>query len=138
MTEILEKELSYKIQGCVYNVVNKYGRGLKEKIYQKVLAEELKNADIKFEEQKRINIYSFESGEKIGTYIPDFLVDSKIIIEIKASNFTTRQDIEQQRSYLRISAYEIAYLINFCMDNLYIKRSIYTNDKKPFISKITR
>ncbi len=138
MTEILEKELSYKIQGCVYNVANKYGRGLKEKIYQKVLAEELKNADIKFEEQKRINIYSFESGEKIGTYIPDFLVDSKIIIEIKASNFTTRQDIEQQRSYLRISAYEIAYLINFCMDNLYIKRSIYTNDKKPFISKITR
>ena len=138
MVELLEKELSYKIQGCVYNVVNKYGRGLKEKIYQKVLAEELKNADIKFEEQKRINIYSFESGEKIGTYIPDFLVDSKIIIEIKASNFTTRQDIEQQRSYLRISAYEIAYLINFCMDNLYIKRSIYTNDKKPFISKITR
>jgi len=138
MVELLEKELSYKIQGCVYNVANKYGRGLKEKIYQKVLAEELKNADIKFEEQKRINIYSFESGEKIGTYIPDFLVDSKIIIEIKASNFTTRQDIEQQRSYLRISAYEIAYLINFCMDNLYIKRSIYTNDKKPFISKITR
>ncbi len=138
MVGILEKELSYKIQGCVYNVVNKYGRGLKEKIYQKILAEELKNANILFEQQKRINIYSFDTGEKLGTYIPDFLVNNKIIIEIKASNFTTRQDIEQQRSYLRISAYEIAYLINFCTDKLYIKRSIYTNDKKPFVSMITK
>jgi len=38
---LLEPELSYKIQGIFYNVSNKYGQGLKEQIYQKALAEEL-------------------------------------------------------------------------------------------------
>lgn len=138
MAEILEKELSYTIVGCVYSTANKYGRGLKEKIYQKLLSDEFKKAGLKFSSQKRINIYSFDTGEQVGVYIPDFLVEEKILVEIKASTFTTRQDIEQQRSYLRISAYEIAYLINFCTEKLYIERSIYTNDRKPFIAKITK
>lgn len=135
-TNILEKELCYKIQGCIYNVSSKYGKGLKENIYQKALAEELKRAGLKFEEQKRINIYSFDTGNKLGTYIPDFLIEDKVIIELKASNFTVKQDIEQQRSYLRISEYEIGYLVNFCTPKLEMKRSIYTNDRKPFLAKL--
>jgi GxxExxY protein len=136
MVELLEKELSYKIQGCVFDVSNKYGKGLKEIIYQKALEEELDREGISFESQRRINIYSFDSGKILGTYIPDFLIGNKVILEIKASNFTTKQDLEQQRSYLRVSEYEIGYLVNFCTEKLYIKRSIYTNDRKPFISKI--
>lgn len=137
MTGLLEPDLSYKIRGCIFNVSNKYGRGLKENIYQKALAEEFAKAKLKFEQQKRINIYSFETGKKLGTYVPDFVVEGKIIVEIKASNFTTRHDIEQQRSYLRVSVYEIAYLVNFCTDKLDIKRSIHTNDRKPFVSLIS-
>jgi GxxExxY protein len=137
-TNILEKELSYKIQGCIFNVSNKYGKGLKESIYQKVLAEELEKQGLKFEGQKRINIYSFDTGKKLGTYIPDFLIENKVIVEIKASSFTMKQDVEQQRSYLRISEYEIGYLVNFCTPKLEIRRSIFTNDKKPFLAKIIR
>ena len=37
--KVLEAELCYKIQGCIFNVANKYGKGLKEQIYQKALAE---------------------------------------------------------------------------------------------------
>jgi GxxExxY protein len=133
MAELLEKELSYKIQGCIFAVANKYGKGLKEKIYQKALAEEFKKTGLRFEEQKRINIYSVETGKPIGVYVPDFVVDDKVIIELKATNFTSRQDIEQQRSYLRVSVYEIAYLVNFCTPKLDIRRSIYTNDRKPFL-----
>jgi GxxExxY protein len=136
MEKILEKELSYKIQKCFFNIANKYGKGLKENIYQKILAEEFKLLGLNFEEQKRIKIHSFESGKYLGVYVPDFVVENKIIVEIKATNFTTKQDIEQQLSYLRISNFEIAYLVNFCTDKLFIKRSIYTNDRKPFISKI--
>lgn len=135
-TNILEKELCYKIQGCIYNVSSKYGKGLKENIYQKALAEELGKQGIKFDEQKRINIYSFDTGKKLGTYIPDFLIENKVIIELKASSFTMKQDIEQQRSYLRISDYEIGYLVNFCTPELEIKRSIYTNDRKQFLARI--
>lgn len=132
----LEPELSYKIQGIFYNVTNKCGNGLKERIYQKALAEELTKNKILFEEQKRINIFSVDSGKVLGHYIPDFVIENKIIVEIKASTFTTKQDVNQQISYLKASIYEIGYLVNFGTSKLYVKRSIFTNDKKPFISLI--
>lgn len=135
-TKILEKDLCYKIQGCIYNIANKYGKGLKENIYQNALLEEFSRNSLMAIGQKRINIYSFDTGNELGMYIPDFVIEDKVILEIKASNFTTKQDLEQQRSYLRISEYEIGYLVNFCTDKLDIKRSIYTNDRKPFIAKI--
>lgn len=85
---LLEAELSYKIRGCVFEVANKYGIGLKEQIYQKAMAEEFQKQNLNFEEQKRINIYSLETGKKLGVYVPDFVVENKIILEIKSSNFT--------------------------------------------------
>lgn len=138
MAKLLEEELSYRVRGSVYDTANKYGKGLKEIIYQKALAEEFDKNDIKYEQQKRINIYSLETGKQLGTYIPDFVVEDKIIVEIKASSFTRKEDISQQRSYLRASKYEIAFLVNFNTEKLEIKRSIYTNDKKPFLVKLNQ
>lgn len=136
--ELLEKELTYKIRGCFFEAVKKYGRGLKESIYQKALAEELSKIGLQYEEQKRIDIYSIETGKKLGTYIPDFVVEGKVIIEVKSFPFTRQQDINQQRSYLRASIYEIGYLVNFGSEVLDIKRSIYTNNRKPFIIKLEK
>lgn len=133
---ILEPELSYKIQGVIYNVANKYGRGLKEQIYQKALEEEFIKQKLFFETQKRINVFSVDSGKLLGIYIPDFLIENKVILEIKASSFTTKQDVNQQISYLKASTYEIGYLANFNTSKLYIRRSIFTNDRKSFIALI--
>lgn len=135
-SKLLEPKLSYQIQGACFQVVNKYGKGLKEKIYQQALSEQFERAQIPFEQQKRINIYSLDTGKVLGVYVPDFVINDKIILEIKANNTTTRQDIEQQRSYLRASRYEIAYLVNFGTTELDLRRSIYTNDRKPFIPLI--
>jgi GxxExxY protein len=134
----LEKDLSYKVIGAIYSVANKYGCGLKEIVYQKALAEEFEKLQINCEQQKRINIYSLDSGKVLGVYIPDFLIENKIILEIKATPFTTRQNIEQQRSYLRASQYEIGYLANFNTIKLEIKRSIFTNNRKSFITLISK
>jgi GxxExxY protein len=133
---LLYPELSYQIQGAVFEVSNKYGKGLKENIYQKALAEEFAKRKINFGEQKRINIHSMDTGKTLGTYVPDFIIDDKIILEIKATEFAVKQDVNQQQSYLKASIYEIAYLVNFCTPKLFIKRSIYTNDRKPFIVQI--
>jgi len=135
-TNILHSELSYQIQGTIFDVVNNYGKGLKESIYQKALAEALSKKGLSFKEQQRINIYSLETGKVLGTYIPDFVVNDKVIIEIKATNFTTRQDVNQQQSYLKASKYEVGYLVNFNTPKLFMKRSIYTNDRKPFITQL--
>lgn len=91
---------------------------------------------MEFQSQKRINIFSVESGKKLGTYVPDIVVEDKIIVEIKATDFTRTGDLNQQRSYLRASKYEISYLVNFCTPELEIKRAICTNDRKSFITKL--
>lgn len=131
---ILEKELCYKIQGAFYSVANKYGCGFKEQIYQKALAEELEKLALNFKQQQRINIYSLDSGKVLGVYVPDFVVEDKIVVEIKATEFTTNQNVNQQRSYLKASKYEIGYLVNFGTLKLFIQRSIYTNNRKSFMS----
>jgi GxxExxY protein len=130
---LLEADLCYKVIGTFYSVANKYGKGLKEQIYQKALAEEFDKEGLNFEQQKRINVYSLETAKTLGAYVPDFLVENKVIVEIKSSEFTTKRDIDQQRAYLRASIYEIAYLVNFGTGKLDIRRSIYTNDRKPFV-----
>ena len=131
---LLEPELSYKIRGMIYNVANKYGRGLKEQIYQKALIEELIKNKISFGQQKRINIFSIDSGKLLGFYIPDFMIENKIILEIKSSALTVKQNVNQQVSYLKASIYEIGYLVNFGTEKLNIRRSIFTNNRKQFIS----
>lgn len=134
----LEADLCYKIRGAIFNVTNKYGRGLKESIYQKALIEEFKKQKLNFESQKRINIHSLDTGKLLGVYVPDFVVEDKVILELKSNDFTTKKDIEQQRAYLRASIYEIAYLVNFGTNKLEIYRSIYTNDRKPFVVLLHR
>lgn len=131
--KLLEPELCYKIRGAVFNVANKYGKGLKERIYQKALEEEFIKQGLKFEPQKHINIYSLDTAKRLGVYVPDFIIENKVILELKSSFLTVKRDIEQQRSYLRASIYEIAYLVNFGTNKLEIYRSIYTNDRKPFV-----
>ena len=131
---ILEKDLCYKIHGAFYSVANKYGCGFKEQIYQKALAEELGKLGLNFKQQQRISIYSLDTGKVLGVYVPDFVVEDKVIIEIKAMEFTTKQSVNQQRSYLKASKYEIGYLVNFGIPKLFIQRSIYTNDRKSFLA----
>jgi len=130
-TDLLYPELSYQVRGAIMEVANKYGKGLKEIIYQKALAEELTKLGIKFLQQPRIAIHSFDTGKLLGTYIPDFVVEDKIVLEIKATDFTIQRFVEQQLSYLRASKYELGFLANFSSEKLLIKRSIYTNDRKP-------
>lgn len=69
----------------------------------------------------------------MGTYRPDMLIDEKILVEAKSSRIAIQQDEKQLYYYLRNSKYEIGYLVNFSTPRMYIKRIIYTNDKKPFL-----
>jgi len=134
MSKLLHNELTYKLQGLFFEIRNTYGPGQKENIYNNLLAEALKENKIPFEREKFINIYT-PNGKVAGTYKPDFVIDDKVIIEIKSSRYTTRIDEKQLYYYLRNSKYEIGLLVNFSTANLYVKRIIYTNDRKPFLQK---
>ena len=133
MSKLLYSELTYKLRGIFFEIRNTYGPGQKENVYQNLLADALKENKISFAKEKSINIYS-SNGKKVGIYRPDFVVENKIIIEIKSSRFTSKVDEKQLYYYLRNSGYEIGFLVNFSTPKLYIKRIIYTNNRKPFLS----
>lgn len=129
----LYKELSYQLQGCFFEIRKEYGPGQKESIYVNLLVECLQNKNIPIEKEKAVKVYSSKTGKVVGSYKPDLIVDNKIIVEVKSSNFTTQKDEKQLYHYLRNSKCEVGYLVNFSTRRLYIKRIIYTNDKKPFL-----
>lgn len=132
--KILYKELSYIIQGCCFEIRKEYGPGQKETVYTNLLKEYLESKELKVEKEKSIKIYSSKTGKVVGSYRPDLIIEDKIPIEVKSSSFTTKQDEKQLYHYLRNSSYELGYLVNFSTKQLFIRRIIYTNDRKPFLT----
>ena len=130
---LLYKELSYQIRGAAIEVRKNYGLGHKEVLYQRAFAEELNLRRIKFEREKPIKIYSPKTRKVIGSYQPDFIIENKIIVELKALERMPKMMIDQLYSYLRNSKFELGFLINFRSDGVDIKRVIYTNDRKKHI-----
>jgi GxxExxY protein len=89
---LYEKE-SYEIRGACFKIWKEFGNAYKESISDKALTIELKNRGLGVEDQKRINIYY--NGQKVGTYVPDKVVNNQIIIELKSKPFLTPGDIKQ-------------------------------------------
>ena len=132
MADLLYKELSYQIQGAVIEVRKNYGSGHKESVYQSALVEELQLRQIPYKREPSIQIMSPKTNKMIGVYRPDFLIDDKVILEVKAVEILARKLIDQLFDYLRNSRYELGYFVNFGGPKLLMKRIIYTNDRKNF------
>ncbi len=122
-TKILYKELAYQTVGAFYEVYNTLGPGFKESVYHNALAIEFTLRKISFETNKRLTIkYKKQTA---GIYEPDFVIDNKILIEIKAVPRMPRVYEKQLYYYLKGSEYKLGYLVNFGADKLEIKRRIY-------------
>jgi len=121
--EFLYENISYKIRKCLFAIKKELGLGHKEIIYQKALAEKFKNENVKFEQEKTIPI--MYNDKKIGVYQPDFIIESKIILELKALPFTGDIEKKQVWNYLKGSDYKLALLANFSPKDIEITRIVY-------------
>jgi len=119
---LFEKE-SYEIRGACFDVYKTFGGAFKEKIIDRALTEALKKRGLNVEDQKRIDIYF--GDKKVGTYVPDKIINNSILLEIKVKSFLTKQDVDQFWKYLRGSEYKLGFLINFGLSKLIIKRIVY-------------
>ncbi len=135
--KLLYEKLSYEVRGCAIEVRKNYGPGHKESLYQNAYAEELTLKNIPFKREEPIKIYSPKTGKVIGSYRPDFIIDSKIIVELKALDKVPQKMIDQLYDYLRNSEHELGFFINFGSNELYIKRIIYSNDQKPWTKRLS-
>ncbi len=104
-------ELTYKIIGCAMKVHKTLGNGFQEVIYQRCLAMELKKAGIEFEREKDQTIYY--EGYDVGTRRADFVVEDKVLVELKALLKIEDVHIAQIKNYLVAYNFPIGLLINF-------------------------
>ena len=130
--DFLFEEESYEIRGACFNVWNAFGGAFKEKVVDKALTKALEKRNLKVENQKRIDIY-FEN-EKVGTYVPDKIVNEIILLEIKAKSYLTKEDVDQFWKYLKGSKYKLGFLINFSPAKLEIKRIVYDKARNKLTS----
>lgn len=120
--DLLFPDLSYKIIGCAYDVYNELGFGHHEKYYQRAYAEALKLKQIIF---AREIYFPLKFKDKIiGKFFFDFLVEQKIIVELKKDNRFSKQHIDQVIEYLKVSDLKLAILINFIRTEVVYKRIV--------------
>ena len=142
--KLLYEELTYRIRGAMFAVHQALGpghkqslrssppeadAGLKEGVYHKALSKEFEIRNIPFISEKIVDV--IYKSEKVGVYRPDFIVDDKVVIEIKAVPFLIKGAEVQMSYYLRGTQYQLGLLVNFGSKTLDIRRRIYSISANP-------
>jgi GxxExxY protein len=119
-TEIIYKELSYKIVGCAMVVHKILGVGFLEAVYEEAFKIELKLNKIHFEAQKKyLVIYK---NKIIKDFFCDIVVENKIIIELKAIKNIGDIERAQVINYLKVTSLKLGIIINFGETSLKYER----------------
>lgn len=120
--DILHPELSYKIIGILYEVYNELGYGFQEKYYEKAAAKEFEQKGLEYKEQLHVPL-EFKN-QKIGDYFLDFLIDDKIILELKKGDNFSKKNIDQVYAYLRAKDLKLGIIAQFTSRGLKFKRIV--------------
>jgi GxxExxY protein len=126
--KLLYEDLTYQIRSACFEIWKLFGGVFKESVVDRALAKALEKRGLRVENQKKIDIYYGE--EKIGTYIPDKVINNCVLLEIKCKPYLTCEDEKQFWLYLKGSPYKLGLLINFGSKKLEIKRRIYDKARK--------
>ncbi len=106
--------ITYQIIGCAMAVHRELGPGLREDSYQRSLAHKLGDSGLAFEQQLLYEVYDDPVQKRlIGYYIPDYVVERTVIVEIKALSRLDNSHLAQVISYLKVSGCPVGLLINF-------------------------
>lgn len=120
MDKKIDDELTYKIIGCAMKVHNTLGNGFQEVIYQRCLAIELGRAGLEFLREQEMPIY-YENIH-VGTRRADFIVEDKVMVELKALIKLEDVHLAQSLNYLTAYQLEKGLLLNFGSASLEVKR----------------
>ena len=118
-----QKELTYQINGAIYEVNRVLGAGFLEKVYEKALMVELKLRGLNAKAQVPIDVEY--KGENVGEYFADIVVEDQVILELKATDSLKKIHEAQLLNYLKATTYKLGLLVNFTHPKAVIKRFVY-------------
>ena len=117
--------LTYRIIGAAMEVHNSLGKGFSENVYQDCLCIEFENKQITFVKEKKFDI--IYKGIKIPHhYYSDFIIEDKVVLEIKSHSQLIEDHTKQIMNYLAVSKCKVGLIINFGENTLKFKRVILT------------
>ena len=119
---LLFPELSFQIVGCLFEVYNQLGYGYSEQIYQRAISQIFLAKGLQFREQVYIPILF--NQQTIGRQYLDFLVEGKVVVELKQGRRFAKKHIDQLYQYLVSSNLQLGLLVYFAPDKLIYKRII--------------
>lgn len=120
MSKVIYPELSYEIVGIVFDIFNQLGYGYQEKYYQKAVNLRFKKHNLTFKEQVKVNL-NFDNIS-IGRYFIDFVIDDKIVLELKVGNKLFKRDYDQVKAYLKTTSLKLGILVLFSKVGVTYKR----------------
>ena len=123
--DLIYPELCYQVIGILFEVWTKLGFGHKENFYQNALAREIETLGLKIKKQLPAQI-SYK-GKVVGIYYFDFLIEDKMVLEIKVRNYFSRKDIEQLYSYLKAKNLKLGIIAHFTKSGVKFKRIVNLN-----------
>src|SRR5436190_6529760 len=112
MDKILYKEESYQIIGKCMEVHNNLGTGFLEIVYRDALEYEFRKANILFEREKVYEV-NYKGIILPHRFYADFVVNTNIILEVKAISGITDEFVAQAINYLKVSKNKLALIVNF-------------------------
>ena len=126
MTEILHKELSFAVNGCIFDVHNKVGPGLREETYQKGLEIRLTEKGLPFVAKPHTRRELIHRGEIADIFVPDFVVADRMILELKAQREgLNRVNFMQTLNYVKCWGFALGILANLAEAKAVIERVPY-------------
>jgi len=122
--DFLYKDITYKIIGIAMEIHRELQSGFLEAVYEEAMCKELKKAKIPFENQVKIDIYY--KGEKLDKqYQADFIVDGKVLLELKGISKITDIEKAQVINYLKATGLKVGLIVNFGGKSLEWERVVY-------------
>lgn len=126
MNQLQYRNITEKIIGASFEVHSFLGNGFQEVIYQRALAYEMSAKGLDFAREIEQQIFYKELGEPIGTRRADFVVEDKVLVEIKAIKSLEDVHLAQALNYLKAYKLEVGLLINFGSKSMTFKRLVLT------------
>ncbi len=117
-------DITEKIIGAAFEVHKFLGNGFQEVIYQRALAYEMTKAGLGFAREIEQSIFYKDLPEPIGTRRADFVVENKVLVELKAVIQLEDVHWAQVLNYLKAYRLEVGLLINFGSKSLTFKRLV--------------